>query len=153
MIELKERHQRVEMPIERLLQVEDLMARFLGDGTAIQTLYRKWSAGCQEFDNMVVTAASDPILYYLPNHKGQMAGVWPSRFLKDFPARHHGRMCAIEYAQCKRLMLPMAHYIRHSYGIKQREYFRLVVPLSGDRLAYTTRALMGPNVPVPPSYG
>lgn len=147
MIELKERHERVEMPFERLLQIEDVMARFLNGATAIQSLYLRWSAGCQDFDNLVDTHAADPMLYYLPNHNGRLSKDWPSRFLKDFPALHHARLCAIEYAQCRRGITPIAHYIRHSYGVMEREYFRLVVPLPGDRLAYATRRLSsGPDL-------
>jgi len=149
MIRLKERHQRVEIPFEGLLQIEEMMARLLGGETVIQQLYRDWVAGRQDFDNVVEATVSEPMLYRLPNHNGRLSGNWPSRFLKDFPARDHARMCAIEYAQCSRVVLPMAHYIRHSYGIMEREYFRLVLPLSGSRMAYATRALSGPRTPVP----
>jgi len=151
MIRQKKRHQRVEIPFEGLLQIEGMMARLLGGETVIQQLYRDWVSGRQEFENIVEATVSEPMLYRLPNHNGRLSGHWPSRVLKDFPARDHARMCAIEYAQCGRVFLPMAHYIRHSYGIMEREYFRLVVPLAGDRLAYATRALSGPRKQVPRS--
>jgi hypothetical protein len=149
MIELKERHERVEIPVERLLQIEDLMERFLGDVTAIRLMYLRWTAGCREFTNLVDTRASDPMLYRLPNHSGRLSNDWPSRVLKDFPAHYHGRMCAIEYEQCKRSMNPIAHYIRHRYGVMEREYFRLVVPLSDGTLAYATRRLWDPAALAP----
>jgi hypothetical protein len=152
MIRQKERHQRVEIPVEGLLDIEAMMTRFLGDETVIQQLYREWAAGHRDFVNVVEATVSEPMLYRLPNHKGRLSRHWPSRVLKDFPARDHARMCAIEYAQCSRVVLPMAHYIRHSYGIMEREYFRLVVPLSGGRLAYATRALSDPRRPVPPAH-
>lgn len=151
MIQQKERHQRVEIPFEGLLQIEGMMARLLGGDTVIQQLYRDWIAGRRDFVNVVEATVSEPMLYRLPNHNGRLSRDWPSRVLKDFPARDHARMCAIEYAQCSRVALPMAHYIRHSYGIMEREYFRLVVPLSRGRLAYATRALSGPRTPVPSS--
>ena len=151
MIRQLERHRRVEMPFEGLMQIEGMMARFLGDETMIQRLYRDWMAGREDFKNVVDTTVSEPMLYRLPNHDGSLSGHWPSRVLKDFPARDHARMCAIEYAQCSRVVLPMAHYIRHFYGVMEREYFRLVVPLSGGWLAYATRALSDPRRPVPPS--
>lgn len=149
MIRQMERHQRVEIPVEGLLQIEDMMERFLHRETTIQQLYRGWRAGLQNFENMVDATVSEPMLYRLPNHSGRLSGHWPTRLLKDFPARDHARMCAIEYAQCNRVTLPMAHYIRHAYGVMEREYFRLVVPLSDGRLAYATRALSGPRKPVP----
>lgn len=142
-------HERVELPVESLLAIEALVARFQKKTTAIQLLYDKWSSGSHEYENVVDVSAGEPMLFRLPNHNGRLAREWPSRVLKDFPAQDHGRMCAIEYAQCRRLVSPMAHYIRHSHYIIEREYFRLVVPLEDGKLAYATRALTGPNAQAP----
>jgi hypothetical protein len=133
------------LPIESLLSIEAVVERFQKRKTSIQLLYDKWSSGCQDYKNLVDVSAGEPMLFRLPNHNGRLSKHWPSRYLKDFPARDHGRMCAIEYAQCCRLVTPMAHYIRHSHNLIEREYFRLVVPLADGRLAYETRALTGPN--------
>ena len=146
-------HERVELPIESLLAIEAVVARFQKKRTAIQLLYDKWTSGCQDYKNLVDASASDPMLFRLPNHNGRLSRGWTSRFLKDFPAPDHGRMCAIEYAQCCRLVSPMAHYIRHSHNLIEREYFRLVVPLAGGKLAYETRALTGPNAQAPHARG
>jgi hypothetical protein len=146
-------HERVELPVESLLAIEAVVARFQKKDTAIQLLYDKWASGCQEYKNLIDASGGEPMLFRLPNHNGRLSREWPSRVLKDFPAPDHGRMCAIEYAQCCRLVSPMAHYIRHSHNLIEREYFRLVVPLEGGKLAYATRALTGPNAQAPREHG
>ena len=141
--------ERIELPVEGLMAIEALASRFQPQETPIEVLFAKWKAGCQDFVNLVDARASEPMLFSLPNHRGRLSDRWPSRVLKDFPARDHARMCAIEYAQCNRHMRPMAHYIRHSYKLIEREYFRLIVPLESGRLAYEIRALTGPNALAP----
>lgn len=146
-------HERVELPVESLLAIEALAARFQKDVTEIEALYARWRAGVGDgYVNLVDARSSEPMLFHLPHHKGRLSLQWPTRLLKDFPAPDHARMCAIEYAQCARLARPMAHYIRHSHKLMVREYFRLVVPLEGGRLAYATRALTGPNASALPEY-
>jgi len=146
-------NERVELPVESLLAIEAVVARFQKKGTAIQLLYEKWASGCQSFRNVIDVSGGEPMLFRLPNHNGRLSQEWPTRVLKDFPAQDHGRMCAIEYAQCSRLVTPMAHYIRHAHNLIEREYFRLVVPLEGGKLAYETRALTGPNAQAPRGHG
>jgi hypothetical protein len=151
LIRILNTHERVELPVESLMAIEALAARFRKDETEIEALYARWRAGGHAgYVNLVDTRSSEPMLFRLPHHNGRFSQHWPTRLLKDFPAPDHARMCAIEYAQCARLARPMAHYIRHAHNLMMREYFRLVVPLEGGRLAYATRALTGPNASSPP---
>ena len=132
-------HERVELPLERLLSIEYLVGRLRKRETLIQEMYRSWQSGSMQHSDVVETDADHPMLYRLPNHDGRFTSVWPSRCLADFPARTHATLCASEYAQCLRNDLPTAHYIHHSFGSVRREYFRLIVPLSETRLAYQVR--------------
>ena len=147
-------HERIELPVEKLMAIEAVAARLQRKKTSLHVLYEWWMAGRQTgYDNVIDASAGEPMLFRLPNHNGRLSKDWPSRVLKDFPAPDHGRMCAIEYAQCFRHVMPMAHYIRHSHNLIEREYFRLIVPLEGGRLAYGIRALSGPNASAPLEFG
>ena len=137
----EEVHERLEMPLERLLSVEHLVSRLRNRETVIQELFRSWRLGAPAPVHVVETAAADPMLYRLPNHNGRFTANWPTRVLKDFPALTHARLCASEYALCRRNGTPIAHYIHHSYGSVRREYLRLIVPLDGTRLAYQYRLI------------
>ena len=143
------RHQRVELTLDRLLQLEAMAARQAGQETPIQRFYASWTQAKDEPERIILADTRDPMLFRLPNHNGRLSPFWPSRQLKDFPCRDHALMCGVEYLQCLVTRQPAATYIRHVSDFADREYLRLLVPLDHNRLAYEIRALSGPNSLVP----
>ena len=97
-------------------------------------------------DCIVDTAADDPLFYILPNYNGCLTS-WRGRYISEFPLKEHAFACAVEYWECKDTLQPCAHYFKQDIDGVVREYFRLLLPLAGDRLVYAYRSIVAPIVP------
>lgn len=150
-------NQRTRLSLDQLLAIEKLTSWHNQEPTNLQLLYERWQEKAGPFgalpdasefarDWIVDTTADDPLLYKLPNYAGCLTS-WRGLYLHNFPLKEHAYACAVEYWECKDAQQPCAHYLKQNIDGVIREYFRLLLPLAGDRLVYANRHIVTPIVP------
>lgn len=150
-------NKRTRLSLDQLLDIERIAVWGTCEQTVIQQMHERWKerAGSlgklpdpQEFsrDCIVDTTADDPLFYSLPNYNGCLTS-WRGRYINEFPLKEHAFSCAAEYWECKDAQQPSAHYFKQNIDGVEREYFRLLLPLAGNRLVYAYRSIVAPIVP------
>ncbi|MDH3701900.1 MAG: hypothetical protein OEU46_11335 [Alphaproteobacteria bacterium] len=148
---------RTRLSLDQLLTIEEIAAWHSHEPTVIQKLFERWKEKAGYFgelpdpaafsrDCIIDTTADDPLSYKLPNYTGCLTS-WRGLYISEFPLKEHAFACAVEYWECKESRQPSAHYFKQDIDNVVREYFRLLLPLAGDRLVYAYRSIVGPIVP------
>lgn len=155
-------NKRIRLTLDQLLTIEEISAWHSHEPTDVQQLYARWQQKSgisgklpnpEEFsrDCIVDTEADDPLFYMLLNYDGCLTS-WRGCYISEFPLKEHAFACAVEYWECKDTQQPCAHYFKQNIDGVVREYFRILLPLAGDRLVYAYRSILGPIVPAHHDY-
>jgi len=150
-------NKRIPLSLDQLLSIERIAAWHSHEPTILQQLYERWQEKLGTFDELpdasdfasdwiVDTTADDPLFYKLPNYAGCLTS-WRGLYISEFPLKDHAFACALEYWECKDARQPRAHYFKQDIDGVVREYFRLLLPLAGDRIVYANRHIVEPIVP------
>ena len=138
--------QRVQLQVDRLLDIEEISRRLGGKASGIQKAFECWRdkrrhgrVGLDDYDWLpaddVVTTHIDvspenPFHYRFTSHHLKYFPWMTGRRLADFPHREIVRACGVEYVSCKANGEPVAHHITHDLNGFRREYVRLLLPLT-----------------------
>lgn len=119
-----------------------------GGHTPIRELYEQWRGGQEFHDARWIDVTSDnPYDFVVHNHPGTVIGGRSDIVIKEYPVRMHARSCAAEYWECKTEAQPIAHYVSQEFEGVQREYVRLMIPITESsgkvrKIVYAVRHLM-----------
>ncbi len=120
--------ERQRLSVSGILDVEKLT----GERTPLVRLYERWrdNSDLRGFSWIDVTA-DNPFNFVLHNHRGTFIGGLSNLVLNEYPFQMQVRSCAAEYWECKTEAQPVAHYVNQELDGRQREYVRLMIPITG----------------------
>ena len=158
--------ERVRLPAENLLAIEQLNQHLNVTESGIQLAFKYWKdlrrAGRVRQDeynwepsadvstSLIDVTPSNPFAYSFTAHNLRCFSWMTGKQLAEFPHRQIVDACGIEYFSCKSDAQPVGHHISHNLNGFKRDYLRLLLPLT-DRsgqvsaLACVSRHLDSPT--------
>lgn len=135
-------------------------------GTEIEILFRYWRERAFLEDDVpalanfyppsertpwVDVSAANPLAYTMRNHPAGICGDWNRTPFAEHPIPMHARACAREYYGCKSLRAPAYIYTQQKMLGVDREYAKLLLPVSDDtgtvtRIYYAWRFIREPII-------
>lgn len=157
---------RQQMPVDKLLEIEQIGEKLCQSTSAIQKAYSYWQSenrgGRTSLEDFKLAPVDDGAFLLIdvtpesPYHyrfsvKRDVYFRWmEEKRLAEFPYPDIIRFCGNEYYSCKTAAEPFGHHISHDLKGFRREYLRLLLPLT-DRsgrvsaLACVSRHLESPT--------
>ena len=140
---------RVQMPVDRLIAIEEIGERMHHSMSAIQKAFRHWQdrteKGRVRIDNFQMAPADDsafllidvtpesPYHYRFSVKRDKYFRWLEEKRLAEFPYSEIIRSCTNEYYTCKMTGDPVGHHITHDLNGFKRDYLRLLLPLADQR--------------------
>lgn len=144
---------RVQLPVDKLLTIEQISQRFGRTASGIQTAFEYWRdkkrggrVCLDEYEwepaddvatTLIDVSPSNPLHYRFTSTHFRYFPWMTDKRLAEFPHREIATACGIEYHWCKAGGEPVSHHISHDLNGFRRDYVRLLLPLT-DRSGHVS---------------
>jgi hypothetical protein len=140
--------ERVRMPVDKLLVIESITQKLSPKSTGIQRAFEYWHdkkrrgrVRVNDFEwipsddvatTLVDVSPLSPFHYRFMSHNLRYFHWMVEKPLAEFPHREIIEACSLEYHACKIDAEPVGHHISHDLNGFNRDYLRLLLPLTNQ---------------------